>query len=64
VRFHSVLEGPISDHDLVVVTHGTVMAAWLQLSGLVENGFAFWSELRQPDAWEVDLARRRAWRFA
>ena len=42
----------IGDAD-VVVTHGTVMTAWLMSLGLVDDPFAFWSDLRMPDAWEV-----------
>lgn len=39
--------------DAIIVTHGTVMTAWLLSAGLVTDPFAFWSGLRMPDAWEV-----------
>lgn len=38
---------------LVVVTHGTVMTAWLQARGLLDDAFAFWRDLRMPDAWTL-----------
>ena len=38
---------------LIVVTHGTVMTAWLTSVGAIEDAFAFWSDLRMPDAWQV-----------
>ena len=39
--------------NLLVVTHGTVMTGWLASRGLVDDAFAFWSDLRMPDAFEV-----------
>jgi broad specificity phosphatase PhoE len=38
---------------LVIVTHGTVMTAWLSSIGAVDDALAFWSDLRMPDAWEL-----------
>ncbi|MEY2473738.1 MAG: hypothetical protein QOK28_3067 [Actinomycetota bacterium] len=39
--------------DAVIVTHGTVMTAWLLSASFVTDPFAFWRDLRMPDAWEV-----------
>jgi broad specificity phosphatase PhoE len=39
--------------NLIIVTHGTVMTAWLVSVGLVDDPMAFWLDLRMPDAWEV-----------
>jgi len=41
------------DGQSVVVTHGTVMTAWLLSQGAVKDAFAFWRDLRMPDAWEL-----------
>jgi len=43
---------------VVVVTHGTIMTAWLASAGLLPNPFEFWQSLGQPDAWEVRLGSR------
>lgn len=48
--------------SVVVVTHGTVMTAWLASIGATSDPFAFWQDLRMPDAWQVDVARREATR--
>jgi broad specificity phosphatase PhoE len=39
--------------DAVIVTHGTVMTAWLLSASFVTDPFAFWRDLRMPDAWEL-----------
>jgi broad specificity phosphatase PhoE len=39
---------------LVVVTHGTVMTAWLASMELVDDPLGFWRDLRMPDAWSVE----------
>lgn len=57
----------IADHldraagrPLVVGTHGMVMTVWLSTRiGLASPG-AFWSDLRFPDAYAVDVAARTA----
>ncbi|HVT75604.1 MAG TPA: histidine phosphatase family protein [Acidimicrobiales bacterium] len=44
----------VQDPDnLIVVTHGTVMTAWLVSIGMVDDAMAFWTDLLMPDAWEV-----------
>lgn len=43
----------LDEEGLVVVTHGTVMTAWLQSRGLVDDALGFWSQLRMPDAWAL-----------
>ncbi|MHB1446359.1 MAG: histidine phosphatase family protein [Acidimicrobiales bacterium] len=57
-RFQRGIERAADGHDLVVVTHGTVMTAWLATVVTVADPTEFWSRLGQPDAWEVDLADR------
>ncbi|HVV35158.1 MAG TPA: histidine phosphatase family protein [Acidimicrobiales bacterium] len=47
-RFGSAVDG-----QSVVVTHGTVMTAWLLSRGVLTEPFAFWRDLRMPDAWEL-----------
>lgn len=44
---------------LLVVTHGTVLTAHLQSLGLVKDAFAFRTDLRMPDAWEVGPTLKR-----
>ena len=48
---HDLAEG-----DAVVVTHGTVMSAWLSASGRIADAIAFWSSLRMPDALSMTRA--------
>jgi broad specificity phosphatase PhoE len=43
---------------LAVVSHGVLLTIWLDHVGTLEDPFAFWSDLRTPDAWEVDLERK------
>jgi broad specificity phosphatase PhoE len=51
------------DRPLVVGTHGMVLTVWLTARiGLVSPG-QFWSALRFPDAYAVDLAARSATRL-
>jgi hypothetical protein len=47
------------DGQSVVVTHGTVMTAWLLSQRIVKDAFAFWRDLRMPDAWEVGRTLER-----
>jgi broad specificity phosphatase PhoE len=53
-RFGRALDG-----QSVVVTHGTVMTAWIAAQELVKDPFAFWRDLRMPDAWEVGRTLER-----
>lgn len=48
----------------VVVSHGTVMSAWLgqRIPGL--DAVGFWEDLEMPDAWLVDRHARSAHRIA
>lgn len=39
----------------IVVSHGTVMAAWLGMRLEAVDPVAFWRDLAFPDAWHVDL---------
>lgn len=52
----SRFDAGLDEHDrdgLVVVSHGTVLTAWLASNGMVTEPFKFWQELRMPDAWKV-----------
>jgi broad specificity phosphatase PhoE len=40
---------------LVLVSHGVLLACWLGNALDLEDPSSFWSELRTPDAWEVDF---------
>ncbi len=43
---------------LVVVSHGVLLTTWLAHHGVLDDPFAFWSDLRTPDAWELDLEEK------
>lgn len=62
-RFDDGLHGAVKYGDLVVVSHGTVMSAWLGSTDATADPFKFWTELKMPDAWEVDLEARTVWRL-
>lgn len=51
------------DRDVVIVTHGIVMTAWIASATELPDPFQFWTGLRMPDVWEVDLATSRSWRL-
>jgi broad specificity phosphatase PhoE len=38
----------------VLVTHGMLLAVWLDDEGLLVDPLSFWLDLRLPDAWEFD----------
>ena len=58
-RFDAGVVALGNDAPRIVVTHGTVMAAWLASIGAVTDPSAFWSALRMPDAYVLghDAAR-------
>jgi broad specificity phosphatase PhoE len=41
--------------SLVLVTHGVFLTTWLDQEIGLEEPFSFWSDLRMPDAWELDF---------
>lgn len=41
--------------DLVLVSHGVLLTAWLDRARGLDDPFSFWSGLRTPDAWVLDL---------
>jgi broad specificity phosphatase PhoE len=51
-------------HSTVVVSHGTVMSAWLSRQIPDLDAVGFWENLEMPDAWLVDLHARSAYRIA
>ena len=50
--------------NAVVVSHGTVMSAWLSRQLPHLDAVGFWEGLEMPDAWLVDLHARSAYRIA
>ena len=53
------LEADFTSADsIVIVTHGVLLATWLGCLTPLEDPFSFWSGLRMPDAWELDLEER------
>jgi broad specificity phosphatase PhoE len=52
------------DDSVVVVSHGTVMSAWLSRQIPDLDAVGFWEQLEMPDAWLVDLRARSAYRIA
>ena len=51
-------------HGAIVVSHGTVMSAWLSRQVPDLDAVGFWANLEMPDAWLVDLGARSAHRIA
>ena len=43
------------DERIAVVSHGVLLTIWLDHEGVLEDPFAFWSDLRTPDAWAFDI---------
>jgi broad specificity phosphatase PhoE len=62
-RFDAAVDA-LGGHGAVVVSHGTIMSAWLGrlIPGL--DAIRFWANLEMPDAWLVDLRARSAHRIA
>jgi broad specificity phosphatase PhoE len=52
------------DDMAVVVSHGTVMSAWLSRQFPDLDAVGFWENLEMPDAWLVDLRARSTHRIA
>ena len=49
------VEGAIEDHGRAIyVSHGTVLSLYLASVVPSLNAMRFWSELRNPDAWQLD----------
>jgi broad specificity phosphatase PhoE len=49
---------------LVVVSHGVLLTIWLDRQIGLDDPFRFWSNLRMPDAWELDLEEKSIERIA
>jgi len=58
-RFGAGLEQPAHAERLVVVTHGTVMTAWMASVMAIGPAGPFWSQLRMPDAYAIDVSAGR-----
>ena len=41
--------------SLVLVSHGVFLTTWLDQEIGLDEPFTFWSDLRMPDAWELDF---------
>jgi broad specificity phosphatase PhoE len=52
------------DERIAVVSHGVLLTIWLDHEGVLEDPFAFWSDLRTPDAWAFDTAEGSLERIA
>ena len=52
------------DDSAIVVSHGTVMSAWLSRQIPELDAVGFWENLKMPDAWLVDLHARSTHRIA
>ncbi len=48
----------------IVVSHGTIISAWLNRQFHDLDAVGFWDELQMPDAWFVDLDKREVHRIA
>ncbi len=48
----------------VVVSHGVLITTWLDHAIGLEDPYSFWSNLRTPDAWELDLGEESLRRIA
>lgn len=61
IRFAGAVEAVRATYRLpVLVTHGRVLSAYVaRVTG--QDAWAFWNDLRMPDAFLLDL-QRRAWR--
>jgi broad specificity phosphatase PhoE len=54
-----LLEAELSPGDLIaVVSHGVLLTVWLDRLGALDDPFAFWSDLRTPDAWKLDVDQK------
>lgn len=56
-RFSRGVSRLIAGGHRLVVTHGTVMAAWLGSVGAIADSGRFWLGLRMPDHFVIDAAR-------
>jgi broad specificity phosphatase PhoE len=56
-----------SSQSVVLVTHGVFLTIWLDHEVGLGDPFSFWTDLRMPDAWQLDLERksleRISWRI-
>ena len=57
-RLASLDAGFISRDRVALVTHGVLLTAWLHHKTGLDDPFSFWSGLRMPDAWELDIEKR------
>lgn len=62
-RFDDELSSASAASEVILVTHGTVMTAWLDSRRLIADPSDFWARLNMPDAWEVDLDAQAIWRL-
>ena len=52
------------DRPLVIASHGMAMTVWLTAAVGLDDPGAFWSDLRLPDVFTVDVSGRRVARSA
>lgn len=63
-RFGEELASATDGRDVVVVSHGIVMTAWLNSRCLTADPFDFWVRLKMPDAREVDVEAKAVWHLS
>jgi broad specificity phosphatase PhoE len=53
------LKVDVAPHErLVVVSHGVLLTTWLDHQIGLDDPVQFWSNLKMPDAWELDLEEK------
>jgi broad specificity phosphatase PhoE len=54
-RIAQLKSGLGSFGSVVLVSHGLFITTWLDHERGLDDPFSFWTSLRMPDAWELDL---------
>jgi hypothetical protein len=49
---------PHGNERAAIVSHGVLLTVWIDHAVGLEDAAAFWSNLRLPDAWELDFDTR------
>jgi broad specificity phosphatase PhoE len=63
-RVESLRTELLSSERCVIVGHGTLMTVWLDHEIGLDDPLTFWTRLRMPDAWALDLSSRALERIA
>jgi len=54
-RIAQLKSGLGSSDSIVLVSHGLFITTWTAHEICLDDPFSFWTSLRMPDAWELDL---------